>query len=144
MRYVFLAFLAALALAGCRSFLPDPGPAVPEVEIRVARVRPDQPLIQLEHHSNQSYIDAVFVIAGPEEYRGRTLRLKLMPESPGKLFEHREFRLKLPQNVVEGRNRERTNSDGKTTVWADTDARWNFESIMIEALDTASPAPPAR
>jgi hypothetical protein len=131
----------ALVLAGCRSVEHDAGPVIPNVEVRVLRLRPEEALITLGHHDNRSFMAVEFSVIEPEEYRGRTLSMKFLPDYPGELFSRREFRLKLPRNVVEGKNRERKNQNGTTTVWADTDSIWNFESMMVEEKKEANHAP---
>jgi hypothetical protein len=129
-------------VAGCQSVERDIGPLVPTVEVRALRLRPEKPLVTLGHHDNRSFIEVTFSVIAPEEHRGRTLTLKFMPEFPGKLFEFREFRLRFPQNVIEGKNRERRNPDGTTSVWADSDTHWNFESVMVEAIERADAPEP--
>jgi hypothetical protein len=138
---VSVVLLIAVFLGACQSATYDSGPKAPDLDVRVLRVSPDAPRITLGHHDSRSYIDVLFSILEPEEFRGRALHMKFMPEYTGRLFESREFRLRLPKNVVEGNDRERTNPDGTITVWSDTDSVWNFEALMLEAIKKANQPP---
>ena len=128
-----LVFIAlSLVIAGCHSVENDLGSVIPDVEIRVLRLRPDVERITLGQHEDSPFLDVEFSVLDPEEFRGRKFKIKIVADSAGQLFMRREFRLRLPRNVVEGKNREKMNSDGTTTVWADTEALWNFETMVVK------------
>ena len=112
--------------------------------MQVLRTAPKELVLTLEHLSTEAFIDVAFLVLAPEQLRGRTFRLKITPEYAGKLFEVREFRLRLAVNLVFGKNRERKNADGTTTVWSDTDGQWNFEGMMLEAIKETNPSADSR
>lgn len=112
----------------------------PEVDVRVVRLSPDGPLITLGHHDPRSYIDVVFLISEPEQYRGRKLRMRFVPEFTGKLFDRREFCLRLPLDAIDGSARETKNPDGVTPVRPGSDDYWNFEAVLVAAIPEPPPA----
>lgn len=133
MRFI-LFIVALLAVTACHQVDIDDGPNVPTVEVHVRRIEPNEPIVTLGHHDEQWYIDAKFLVLGPKEYQGLIFRLKIIPEACGQLFDAQEFRLRLAENLVLGKDRERMNADGTMKVWADTHGFWNFVPMTLEVI----------
>src|SRR3954463_15658179 len=106
--------MAMAVLTACHSVETNPEPKAAQVEVRVLRTAPAEATITLGHHGEEDFIDAVFLVLEPKAYEGRTFRIKIMPESHGALFAKKEFRLRIPENIVFGANRESKNPDGTT------------------------------
>ena len=131
--------LIGLLVCSCRSYYEfGPGPEAPEVEVRVRRIAPEEEVYVLGH---PGYTYADFVVLEPKEYEGLQFRLRFMAWSTGALFEAREFRLRLLENLIFGKNRELQNPNGTVKVWGDTWEHWNFEEMTLEVFDSENEQP---
>ncbi len=133
------AFCLSLTLASCHHRTYDFGPESPLLEAKVVRVSPeDSSHVTFRHHSTEAYIDVQFLILEPEEMEGQSLNLRIALGYEGPLFDANEFRITIRKNVLEGKNRERVNSDGTIRVWADTISEWNFEAFNPRIVTSAN------